>query len=195
MFQPAIVQPAHAELRAAQARGAAALRDAAATTWGVIVIGCGVTGATAAWQLAHAARPPPSVLLVDVGTLGAGTHERYVAPAVLPPPRAAAAATDERRALGEEAVYHAGNSGGVVFSAPHFPSGPGCTKYVLTLYNVPTPEFVEHHGEAGARAYLRLAARGVSMVCARPVSPSPPPSPPLTYPHTPALAAARVRGA
>ena len=65
--------------------------------------------------------------------------------------------------VGDETVYHPGNSGGVLFSPPHFPNGPTKLKFMVQLYPTTTPNFIEHHGREGTARYLRAAAVGIEL--------------------------------
>ena len=56
------------------------------------------------------------------GELGAGSHDRFTA-APQVPLRADAPYAPANADVGDEKVYHPGNSGGVLFSPPHFPNG------------------------------------------------------------------------
>jgi glycine/D-amino acid oxidase-like deaminating enzyme len=120
----------------------------------VVIVGGGITGATAAYHFAALGQAgPKSVLLVDSGELGAGSHDRVAARI---PPNAI-------QGLGDETKYHPGNSGGVVFSLPHFTRGPTRLKFMVRVYPTTTPHFIEHNGREGARRYLALAAIGLEL--------------------------------
>ncbi len=163
MFASNVVNPARRELEASQEMGASQLRALSDSKqhFDVIIIGAGLSGASAAYHLTQATNGPTSVLIVDRGNAGAGSHDRFIAPDIVKAGRPAPRTTEDD--TGDEKVYHPGNSGGVVFSAPHFANGPTCLKFSVQLYPSTTPNFIEHHGKGGARRYLELAALGIEI--------------------------------
>lgn len=163
MFQPPVTTNAIKDVRDQQRRATQALSAAAARKdWDVVVVGCGISGALAAYNLAVLPSGPQRVLVVDHGEVGAGTKERFACPPVVgavkgpPPPKPS-------EDLGDELKYHTGNSGGVSFTPPHFTQGPLCVKFSVRLYPSTTPNFIEHHGKAGTRRYLAMSALGIDI--------------------------------
>ena len=73
---------------------------------------------------------PQSVLLLDSGELGAGSHDRFTAQPQVKL-NASEAYTPANQGLGDEVAYHPGNSGGVLFSPPHFVHGPTKLKFMV----------------------------------------------------------------
>ncbi len=96
------------------------------------------------------------------GELGAGSHDRFAAKPQVPL-NTAGPYKPANVDVGDESIYHPHNSGGVLFSQPHFPNGPTKLKFMVQLYPTTTPTFIEHHGREGTRRYLRLAALGLEI--------------------------------
>jgi glycine/D-amino acid oxidase-like deaminating enzyme len=65
--------------------------------------------------------------------------------------------------VGVRGATHAQRSGSAVVDAP---SRASRIKMIVTLFASSVDAFVAHHGERGARLYLRAAARGVALECA-----------------------------
>jgi hypothetical protein len=149
-------------LNASQAKAASQLKQLGSKHFDVVIIGAGITGAQAAYNLVSLPQPPASVLLLDSGELGAGSHDRLKTHSQVPL-NSAEPYKPANQGLGDESVYHPGNSGGVLFSAPHFSNGPTKLKFMVQLYPTTTPTFIEHHGRDGTSRYLRAAALGIEL--------------------------------
>eukprot|EP00759_Apiculatamorpha_spiralis_P051835 PhF_6_TR5516/c0_g1_i1/m.7824 len=149
MFSPATTDAAYDAVDVSKLEASKALQEASTSgPWDVLIIGAGISGSQAALHLAETPNGPKRVLIVDHGQAGAGSKERIIAKGANIP-------------MGEEKSYHVGNSGGVIFSAPHFTNGPTRLKFSVRLYPATTPRFIEHHGKAGTRRYLEFSAHGI----------------------------------
>lgn len=160
MFHPEVTGPAKKAMTAAQKDADVKLSLVSKTVFDVVILGAGITGAAAAFHLQQNKKKPTSILLLDHGEIGAGSHDRFVSKATVPTSQNYKSPNDN---LGDEKVYHLGNSGGVLFSPPHFKNGPGCVKMSVRLYPSTTANFIQHHGEIGARRYLKLSALGIEI--------------------------------
>ena len=110
-----------------------------------VVVGAGVAGAAAAMHLAaHGA----DVLVLEAGEVGCGIMGARELPA-----HASTRDGDERE------VHYSATSGSAVLPAP-----VSCVKMAIRLYACSTKEYVRQHGAAGARAYLRAAAKGIEYI-------------------------------
>ena len=110
-----------------------------------VVVGAGVAGAAAALHLAaHGA----DVLVLEAGEVGCGIMGARELPA-----HASTRDGDERE------VHYSATSGSAVLPAP-----VSCVKMAIRLYACSTKEYVRQHGAAGARAYLRAAAKGIEYI-------------------------------
>jgi glycine/D-amino acid oxidase-like deaminating enzyme len=132
--------------------------DASNDVFDVLIVGSGISGATAAYYLTQATDGPKSILIIDRGEVGAGSRERFSSR-----PAVGSAEAAKAEDLGDEKVYHPMNSGGVVFSPPHFANGPTILKFSVRLYPTTTPNFIEHHGRDGTARYLQMAALGIEI--------------------------------
>lgn len=111
----------------------------------VLIVGAGTTGAAAAYHLSL--QGVHDVVVLESGNVGMGGGE-VKAPAYCKPVNG-----DET-----DGVYNfAKKSGSSVL-----PSPASTVKMVLNGFPCPATEFITHHGEAGARRYLRLCERGIA---------------------------------
>ena len=101
MFSSSVISSARERLQQQRRDGADRLADAAATVWDIIIVGGGLTGASTLFHLIQSERPPSSILLLDHGSAGAGTHDRFATEPLLPKGVA-------EEDLHEEEVYHPG---------------------------------------------------------------------------------------
>jgi hypothetical protein len=96
----------------------------------------------------HLAAQGVDVLVLEAGQIGKGVMgARSLAPHA------------STRAGDESEVHHSSTSGSAVLPAP-----VSCVKMAIRLYACSTREYVQQHGEDGARAYLRMAAKGIDII-------------------------------
>ncbi|KAJ1418205.1 FAD dependent oxidoreductase [Ochromonadaceae sp. CCMP2298] len=114
--------------------------DTVPTTCEVVIVGAGISGASAAYHLALAG--VAGIIVLETGTAGDGVLSPSVAPA-------------HARFEKDHVFPFAQRSGSAVM-----PSAP-CIKMMVRLYASSSQEFIHHHGMEGAKRYLRLSAQGI----------------------------------
>jgi glycine/D-amino acid oxidase-like deaminating enzyme len=116
--------------------------EAIPTTCEVVIVGAGISGASAAYHLAQAG--VENIIVLESGTAGDGG---------LNPSEAPAHARFEKDNL--HVFPFAQRSGSAVM-----PSAP-VIKMMVRLYASSSQDFIHHHGVEGAKRYLRLSAQGI----------------------------------
>ena len=112
----------------------------------VVVVGAGVAGASAAYQLAAAG--VDDVVLIDCGGVGEGSSVPVAAPA-----HALAAS----HGVDGGVFDHAGRSGTGVLPRTR------AIKMMITAFESDSTDFITHHGEDMARTYLQASTEGIRM--------------------------------
>lgn len=164
MFSKDVTGPARSQASSAEESSAAQVLQLQQQLFDVIVVGAGISGAQSVYHLLQSSNSPKSILLVDHGAVGKGSAKRIVTKPNTPLHAPKGYITPDDK-LGDERVYHPQQSGGVIFSAPHFNAGPNILKMMVRLYPATTVDFIGHHGEEGTRRYLRMSALGIELQC------------------------------
>jgi glycine/D-amino acid oxidase-like deaminating enzyme len=71
-------------MNASKSKAVAQLSALAAQRVDVVVVGAGITGAQSVYNLLSLATGPTSIVLIDSGELGAGSHDRFKAAPQVP---------------------------------------------------------------------------------------------------------------
>eukprot|EP00041_Stephanoeca_diplocostata_P011370 m.187712 g.187712 ORF g.187712 m.187712 type:complete len:459 (+) comp18507_c0_seq2:123-1499(+) len=121
----------------------------------VVVVGAGVSGASAVFHLSRCPGGPRDVCLLDSGIVGRGsTHGKPLVPH-------AQVEKSDRSDLGtphkDNVFTFAKSSGTAVFDNP----SQSVVKMIVNVFPCSAQEFIAHHGRDGARSYLRLAYLGL----------------------------------
>ncbi|KAM3568638.1 hypothetical protein VYU27_009240 [Nannochloropsis oceanica] len=153
----------------------------------VVVVGAGVAGASVTYHLTHPPSSPsstyappslplPRVLLLDAGKAGQGRQRDLAGePSFLTSDVSSADSSVPHHPDGESSsssTFPFHPSGTAVFpssssssssSSTSLPSACQTVKMIVTVYPSSSSSFIAHHGERGARTYLRFASQGVEM--------------------------------
>lgn len=117
------------------------------TKYSVVVVGGGTTGAAAAYHLAN--QGVQNILVLDAGDIGEGVNEPLSTSEHYKPFN-----TDETDGI----FPFARKSGSAVLPSPVAP-----IKMMVNVFPCSSAEFIEHHGEEGARRYITLAKQGIKI--------------------------------
>jgi len=153
----------------------------------VVVVGAGVAGASVTYHLTHPPSSPsstyappslplPRVLLLDAGKAGQGRQRdlagepSFLTSDVFSADSSVPHHPDDEPSSSSTFPFHP--SGTAVFpssssssssSSTSLPSACQTVKMIVTVYPSSSSSFIAHHGERGARTYLRFASQGVEM--------------------------------
>jgi glycine/D-amino acid oxidase-like deaminating enzyme len=111
----------------------------------IVIIGGGVSGASAAYHLAQVVPSTESIVILERGRFGEGSNSKVVLPGHVPPNE------------GSADLPWAHASGTAVMEAA------STIKMMTQLFASNSTEFIRHHGVEGVRRYLRLANRGLAI--------------------------------